>query len=142
MKHRNKMTDTMEETASSMTDGAHDALAAVSNSMIKAIDQNRVIAQNFLRAMQEESLRFMNARIEHTSQTFERSRECQGISAFIALQHDWLMEMAHDYAELNKRCGDLFSGITEQTVETASDIIAHHPPRPKKPEAVSERAAA
>jgi hypothetical protein len=141
MKNR-KMADTMEEAASNMTDQARDAFATVNSSLMKAIDQNRVITQNLLKAMQDESVRFMNKRLEHTTTTFEKSRECQGLSQLISLQHDWLMDIARDYAELNKRFGEVFHEMTEQSVEHASDMVAEASRAQKKAENGVERAAA
>jgi polysaccharide deacetylase 2 family uncharacterized protein YibQ len=121
---KNRKMDTIEETAASMSDQARDAFTSVNNSMIKAMDQNRAIMQNLMKAMQEESLRFMNMRLEHTTRAFERGRECQGFSQFLALQQDWLMDAARDYAELNKRFSEVLHDVTEQTAEHASDYMA------------------
>lgn len=123
MKNR-KMSDAIGETTATMTDQARDAFTTVNNSMMKAMDQNRTIVQNLMKAMQEESLRFMNTRLEHTSRCFERSRECQGLSQFIALQQDWLMDAARDYAELNKRFSEVLQEVTEQTADHANEMIA------------------
>jgi hypothetical protein len=142
MKNNRKMTDTIGEAASTMTDHARDTLATVNNSMMKALEQNRVITQNLFKAMQEESLRFMNTRLEHTSRTFEKSRECQGIPQLMTLQHDWLMDIARDYAELNKRFGEVLHEMTEQTAERASDMVADASRVAQKTEAAAERAAA
>lgn len=141
MKNR-KVADTMEATASNMTDQARDAFATVNNSLIKAIEQNRAITQNLLKAMQEESMRFMNKRLEHTTGTIEKSRECQGLSSFLTLQQGWLMDVARDYAELNKRCGEVFHEMTEQSVNQASELAADASRLQQKAENAAERAAA
>ena len=137
-----KMSDTVETAASHMTDHARDAFATVNNSLMKAIDQNRVITQNLLKAMQDESVRFMNTRLEHTTRTFEKSRECQGLTQLMSLQHDWLMDIAKDYAELNKRFGEVFHEMTEQSVERAHEMAADVSRLQKKAENGAERAAA
>jgi 4-alpha-glucanotransferase len=141
MKNR-KLTDTMEDAASSTMDNARDTFASMNNSLMKAMDQNRMIAQNLMRAVQEESLRFMNQRLEHTSRAFERSRECEGFSQFLNLQHDWLMEFARDYAEFNKRFSDVWHEATEQSVERASDMVADASRASQKMESESNRVAA
>ena len=141
MKNR-KMTDTIGEAASTMTDHARDTFTTVNNSLIKALEQNRAITQNLLKAMQEESLRFMNTRLEHTSRTVEKSRECQGISQLITLQQDWLMDIARDYAELNKRFGEVLHEMTEQTADSVSDMVADASRVAQKAENAAERVAA
>jgi hypothetical protein len=142
MKNNRKMTDTIGEAASTITDHARDTFTTVNNSMVKALEQNRVITQNLFKAMQEESLRFMNTRLEHTSRTFEKSRECQGIPQLITLQHDWLMDIARDYAELNKRFGEVLHEMTEQTAERAADMVADASRATQKAENAAERVAA
>ena len=141
MKNR-KMTDTIEEAASTMTDHARDTFTTVNNSLMKALDQNRLITQNLMKAVQEESLRFMNTRLEHTSRAVEKSRECQGISQLIMLQHDWLMDIARDYAELNKRFGEVLHEMTEQTADHASDLVVDASRVAQKAESANERVAA
>jgi Phasin protein len=142
MKNNRKMTDTIGEAASTITDHARDTFTTVNNSMVKALEQNRVITQNLFKAMQEESLRFMNTRLEHTSRTFEKSRECQGIPQLITLQHDWLMDIARAYAELNKRFGEVLHEMTEQTAERAADMVADASRATQKAENAAERVAA
>lgn len=138
MKDR-KIIATTQETITSASEKTGDAFASVNVSLMKALDQNRMIAQNMMRAMQEESLRFMNTRLEHTSRAFERSRDCQGISALITLQHDWLLDVARDYAELNKRFSDVLHVAAEHGAETASELPVEAARSPK-PEAMNERA--
>jgi hypothetical protein len=136
-----KAADKVENAAWSAADHAHDTLANVNTTVIKAIDQNRAIAQTLMRAMHEESLRFMNMRLEHTTRAFERSRECQGISAFLSLQQDWFLDVARDYAELNKRFSDVLHDVTEQSVNGATDVVAEAV-RNQKRETNGSRAAA
>lgn len=136
-----KMTDKMQNAASGATDQARDTLSNVNNSFIKAVDQNRAIAQNLMRAMHEESLRFMNMRMEHATRAFERSRECQGLSALLSLQQEWLLDIAHDYAELNKRFGEVLHDVTEHSVEGTTEIVAEAS-RNQKRETNGSRAAA
>jgi hypothetical protein len=137
-----KTNGAMEEAASKITDHARDTIMTVNNSLMKAFEQNRVITQNLFKAMQEESLRFMNTRLEHTIRAFEKSRECQGIPQLVTLQHDWLMDIARDYAELNKRFGEVLQEMTEQTADHASDLVADASRVAQKTEKAAERAAA
>jgi hypothetical protein len=139
---KNRKLNDMEETATHMTDHARDAFASMNSSFMKAIDKNRTITQNLFQAMQEESLRFMNQRLEHTSRCFERGRDVQGLPALMALQHEWFMDMAHDYAELNKRLGEALQEATEQSVEHVNEVVADAATRTQKAEAANDRAAA
>jgi hypothetical protein len=120
--------------------GAQQMFAGFNQAFVKMFDQNRSMVQHLMQAMQEESMRFMNTRIEHTSQALERSRECQGLAGFFTVQQDWLADMAHDYAEFNKRCGELFQETAEHGVEQAQERTAESARQAKSPS--GERAAA
>jgi polysaccharide deacetylase 2 family uncharacterized protein YibQ len=105
-------------------DQAIEAVSGVNNSLMKAFDQNRSIMQQLMRAMQEESLRFVNLRFEHTTRAIERSRDLQGLSGLITLQQDWLMDAARDFAEFNKRFGEVLHEVAEHGVDNMHELAA------------------
>jgi len=136
-----KTTEAVEEMASNAAEQAHESFTHFNSALIKAIERNRTMAQQLMRAMQEESLRFVNTRLERTGRVIERSRDCQGVPALMALQHDWLMDIARDYAELNKRFGEVLREATEQSTAQAEEALSDAA-RKSKPENLGERAAA
>lgn len=123
--------DISEESASRPNGHADETLTGLNSFLLKAIDRNRAIAQHLMHTMQEESLRFVNLRLERTSQALEKGRECQGVSDLITLQHNWLLDVARDYAELNKRFGEVLQEMAAHGVEgpatTAQDAAPLHP---------------
>lgn len=88
-----------------------ESLNAVKNSLFMALDHNREFTQKLSRAMRDVSLDFMNIRLEHAGRALERSRELQGISEILVLQHDWMVDVARDYAELTKRVTDVLHDL-------------------------------
>lgn len=131
-----------EHKAEAIGEHAHDTFASINHSLLKAIDQNRTIAQNLMRAMHEESLRFLNARLEHTSRAIERGRDCQGLSGFMSVQQDWLLDVARDYAELNKRFSEVFHDVTEHGIDGAVDAVTDTARTAKRDVPPGDRAAA
>jgi hypothetical protein len=103
----------MEEMSERSTTAAMEAIDVFNGPMAKMVDQNRAIFQKMLRAMQEESLRFVNRRLEHTSRVIENSRDCQGVSGVMAVQQEWLIDIARDYAEQTKRFAELMRELAE-----------------------------
>lgn len=89
------------------------AFDAFNGPIAKVMDQNRMMFEKMMHAMQEESLKFVNRRLEHTSRALESSRECQGVSGLVAVQQEFLMEMARDYADQTRRFADLVRELTE-----------------------------
>jgi hypothetical protein len=86
-------------------------LGAFNDSFVKALERNRSIMEKMLLAMQEESLRFVNLRMERTSKAIQSARDCHGLTGLIGVQHDWLVDAARDYAEEGRRFGDVFRDI-------------------------------
>jgi hypothetical protein len=100
------------------------ALEVLHGPFAKAMDQNRVIFQRMLHAMQEESLRFINRRWEHTGHAFENSRDCQGVMGLMAVQQDFLMELARDYADQTRRFAELVRELTEEGTQGVAEMAS------------------
>lgn len=100
---------------------AFDAFDILGGPMARVMDQNRMIFQRMIHAMQEESLRFVNRRLEHTSHAIESSRECHGVSGLMAVQHEWILDFARDYAEQTKRFAELMRELAEDGTATLSE---------------------
>src|SRR3974390_1912761 len=111
----NKMEDLGKKTAET-AERSHESLMAVNSSFMKAFDQNRSVMQHLVRAMQEESMRFVNMRFEHTTRAIEPSRNLQGLSGLISLQQDLFMDAARDFAEFNKRFGEALHEVAEHGI--------------------------
>ena len=95
--------------------------------MSRLVDQNWSVFQKMVQAMQEESLRFFNRRLEHTSHIIENSRDFQGVSGLMQLQQEWMLDFARDYSEqasrLAQRMRDLAADSTEQLADASSEAL-------------------
>ncbi len=119
----------MEKDSERTSMAAMAAFDAINGPIIKALDQNRMIFQKLVHAMQEESLRFVNRRLEHAGRSIENSRECQGVMDIVSVQQEFLMDMARDYAEQTRRFADLIQELAEDgtTGVTKVAIAASEP---------------
>jgi hypothetical protein len=90
-------------------------LGAFNDSFMKVMERNRCIMEKMLLAVQEESLRFVNLRMEHTGKAIQHARDCQGLTGLVAVQHDWLVDVARDYAEEGRRFGDVMRDIAAES---------------------------
>ncbi|HEX3431461.1 MAG TPA: hypothetical protein VHT03_11300 [Rhizomicrobium sp.] len=110
-----------------MQKNAKSALDVFSGPMARIMDHNWSLFQRTLHAMQEESLRLFNRRLEHTSQIIENSRDFQGISGLMQLQQEWLIDCARDYSEQATRFAKLFGEMavdsTERFAEASSEAL-------------------
>lgn len=99
---------------------------AFNGPLARMIDHNRAVFQKMLSAMQEESLRFVNRRLEHTGRALENYRDCQGVTGLMNVQQEFLMDLARNYAEQTRRFADLVrelagdgaAGLTEAASES------------------------
>ncbi|HVV65213.1 MAG TPA: hypothetical protein VHC42_07075 [Rhizomicrobium sp.] len=89
-------------------------LGAFNDSFVKALERNRSVMEKMLLAMQEESLRFVNLRMEHTSKAIRSARDCHGLTGLIGVQHEWLVDAARDYAQEGRRFGDAMRVIAAE----------------------------
>ncbi len=96
-----------------MQHGAFDAFDLFSGPMARLMEQNWSIFQKTMHVMREESLHFVNRRLEQTSHAIESSRECEGVSGLLAVQQEWMLNFARDYAEQTKRFAELMREATE-----------------------------
>jgi hypothetical protein len=90
------------------------AFHALNDSFVKMLEHNRSICERMMLAMQEESLRFVNLRLERTSKAIQDSRDCHGLTGLIGVQHDWLVDAARDYAEESRRFSDVMRDIAAE----------------------------
>jgi hypothetical protein len=106
--------------------GAVDSFDVFSTPMARLMDQNWSIFQRMMHVMREESLHFMNRRLEQTSHAIESSKECSGIPGLLAVQQEWMVNFARDYAEQTKRFAeamrDLAGDETSNLSQAATDV--------------------
>ena len=81
--------------------------------MARVMEHNRTMLQKMMHAVQEESLKFVNRRLEHTSHAIENSRDCQGVSDLLAIQQEWILDFARDYAGHTRRFAELMGELAE-----------------------------
>lgn len=88
--------------------------------MARLMDQNWSMFQKMMHAMREESLEFVNRRLEQTSHAIESSRDCEGISDLMSIQQEWMVNFARDYADQTKRFADLVRDFAENGTSNVS----------------------
>src|SRR5258706_15051067 len=95
-------------TEARMTSAFSDTFSTLNGSFAKMLDWNRTFVEKTLRTTQEESLRFINRRLERNARTLESLRNSQGLSGLIAAEQDWLVSAARDYVEGTETLSGIF----------------------------------
>ena len=97
--------------------------------MARLMEQNWSIFQKMMHVVREESVEFVNRRLEQTSQAIESSRDCNGLPGLFAVQQEWVINFARDYAEQTKRFAermrDLADDGTSNLSRAASEVAEH-----------------
>lgn len=104
-----------------MTSAFTDTFSTLNGSFVRMLDWNRSFFEKTLRASQEESLRFINRRLERNQRMLESIRESQGVSGLIAAEQDWLIDAARDYVETSEKLRGRFFELATSGVQEAAE---------------------
>jgi hypothetical protein len=115
-----------------MTDIPHlpepgQAVSQLSESLARAGESQRLLAQELSVFAKDESLRFMNLRLERNGQALDKLQNCHGLPGLIGVQQEWLRDLLQDYTSQSMRVMSAMRGLTKNVmtsaVETASENI-------------------
>ena len=111
---------------SSVPDPAQ-AISQLGETMAQTAESHRILAQEMTAFAKDESLRFMNLRLERNGQALDRLQNCHGIPGLIGVQQEWLRDLLQDYTSQSMRLMGAMRGLTKNVmtsaVETASENI-------------------
>lgn len=103
------------------------AVSQLGESMAQTVESHRVLAQEMGDFAKDESLRFMNLRLERNGQTLDKLQNCSGLPGLIGVQQEWLRDLLQDYTGQSMRLMGAMRGLTKNVmasaVETASENI-------------------
>ena len=129
-----------------MQRSAFDSLGFFSGPMSRIMEQHWSMVQRMMQAMQGESLRFFNRRLEHASHVIENSRDFNGVPGLMQLQQEWMLDFARDYSEQPSRFGQLMRELaaesTERFSELSSEVLDEAEDNLEEAEHEADRAAA
>ena len=95
--------------------------------MAQTAESHRILAQEMTAFAKDESLRFMNLRLERNGQALDKLQNCHGIPGLIGVQQEWLRDLLQDYTSQSMRLMGAMRGLTKNAmasaVETASENI-------------------
>ena len=103
------------------------AISQLGETMAQTAESHRILAQEMTAFAKDESLRFMNLRLERNGQALDRMQNCHGIPGLIGVQQEWLRDLLQDYTSQSMRLMGAMRGFTKNVmasaVETASENI-------------------
>ena len=103
------------------------AISQLGETMAQTAESHRILAQEMTIFAKDESLRFLNLRLERNGQALDRLQNCHGIPGLIGVQQEWLRDLVQDYTSQSMRLMGAMRGLTKNVmasaVETASENI-------------------
>jgi hypothetical protein len=104
-----------------------EAVSQFGESLAQASESHRALVQEMTLFAKDESLRFVNLRLERNGTVLEKLQTCTGLPGLIGVQQEWLRDFVQDYASQNMRLAGALQGLTQNAItsaaEAASDTI-------------------
>lgn len=83
--------------------------SAWNGSAAGAIEKSAAFFGKSMRALQQESIRFMTRRIEDNLKAAEQFGACRNVPDFLAAQQKWFADMTHAYSQEWARCSEIMA---------------------------------
>lgn len=100
---------------------ASDNFAPFMGPLMKLMDQNRALLEKSVRMVHEESLQFVNRRLERNAHALEQLKDCQGLSGLLTIEQEWLADSLRDYLEQSQKIAQTFFQMTEEETTNARE---------------------
>ena len=93
--------------------------SAWNDSAAGAIEKSTAFFGKSVRALQQESIRFMTRRIEDNLKAAEQFGACRNVPDFLAAQQKWFADMTHAYSQEWARCSEIMAEAAHDDAEPA-----------------------
>jgi hypothetical protein len=114
----------MNDTAPHTKTGPAEAVSQLGESLAQAGESHRVLVQEMTAFTKDESLRFVNLRLERNGAALDKLQTCHGLPGLISVQQEWLRDFVQDYVGQNMRFAGAFRGLARNVVAQAADATS------------------
>jgi hypothetical protein len=118
----------MQTSHSANGSSPHDTMAALSQSLEKTLDQNRVLFRELAHFTKDESLRLVQRQLDHAGHALAWFDERRDFSELMGAQQEWIKDVMRDYADQSLRYAEMFRSLTERlhgaSEQAASEVHA------------------
>lgn len=103
----------------------HDqTVSQLGQSLAQTAESGRALVEEMTLFAKDESLRFVNLRLERNGTALDRLQNCQGIPGLIGVQQEWLRDLLQDYTGQSMRWMGALRGLTRNVMEKATENAA------------------
>ena len=97
---------------------------SLSQTLAQTGESQRALVKEMTGFAKDESLRFVNLRLERNGAALDKLQHCQGIPGLIGVQQEWLRDLLQDYTGQSMRMLGAWRGLTKNVMETAAESAA------------------
>ena len=105
----------------------HDqTVSQLGQSLAQTAESGRALVEGIGIFAKDESLRFVNLRLERNGAAMDRLQNCAGLPGMIGVQQEWLRDLLQDYTGQSMRWMGALRGLTRNVVEKATESAAEN----------------
>jgi hypothetical protein len=97
---------------------------SLSQSVAQTAESQRALAKEMTGFAKDESLRFVNLRLERNGAALDKLQHCAGLPGLIGAQQEWLRDLFQDYTSQSMRLLGAWRGLTKNAMEAAAENAA------------------
>ncbi|HMH65214.1 MAG TPA: hypothetical protein VK515_06485 [Rhizomicrobium sp.] len=101
-------------------------VSQLGESLAQAGESHRVLIQEITGFAKDESLRFVNLRLERNGAALDKLQNCAGLPGLIGVQQEWLRDFVQDYIGQNMRVAGAFRGLAQNAMASASEAASEN----------------
>jgi ElaB/YqjD/DUF883 family membrane-anchored ribosome-binding protein len=104
-------------------------ISQLGQTMARSAESGRALVEEMSVFAKDESLRFVNLRLERNGALMDRLQNCPGIPGLIGAQQEWLRDLMQDYAGQGMRLmgalRDVSRNVVQSVAQNAAEEIDH-----------------
>ena len=99
-------------------------VSQLGQSLAQTTESGRALVEGMSIFAKDESLRFVNLRLERNGAVLDKLQTCAGLPGLIGVQQEWLRDLLQDYTGQNMRWMGALRGLTRNVMEKATQSAA------------------
>ena len=99
-------------------------VSQLGQSLAQTAESGRALVEGMSVFAKDESLRFVNLRLEHNGAALDRLQTCAGLPGLIGVQQEWLRDLLQDYSGQSMRWMGALRGLTRNVMEKVTESAA------------------
>jgi len=99
-------------------------VSQLGQSLAQTAESGRALVEGMSIFAKDESLRFVNLRLERNGAVLDKLQTCAGLPGLIGVQQEWLRDLLQDYTGQNMRWMGALRGLTRNVMEKATQSAA------------------